>query len=124
MPELVALSRCCTVSEAELVAVCAEPQLVRRLVQELLGKPQPEQLVERTRVAANPWGVRRRASPPFVCARTQRPSKLATAVSEHGCSSSTVTQKHGRRHTGHGDVRPGRPAQRPRYPKNQEQRVT
>jgi hypothetical protein len=95
MSELVALYRGRTVSEAEPVAVSAEPRLVRRFVEELLGKPQsPEQQVaERTRVAANPWGVRRRAPPPFVCARTQRPSKLATAVSEHGCSSTTATQR-------------------------------
>jgi hypothetical protein len=32
--------------------------------------------------------------------------------------------KLGRRHTGHGDVRPGRPAQRPHYAKYQEQSVT
>jgi hypothetical protein len=88
----VALYRGCTVSEAELVAVCAQPRLVRRFVEDLLGKPQSEQLAERTRVAGNPWRVRRRASPPFVRARTQRPSKLATPVFEHGCSSSTVTQ--------------------------------
>ena len=98
MSEFVARYRGRTVSEAELVAVSAEPRLVvRRFVEELLGKPQsPEQqLVERTRVAANPWGVRRRRAPPppLVCARTQRPSKLATAVSEHGCSSSTATQR-------------------------------
>jgi hypothetical protein len=95
MSELVALYRGRTVSEAEPVAVSAEPRLVRRFVEELLGKPQsPEQQVaERTRVAANPWGVRRRAPPPLVCARTQRPSKLATAVSEHGCSSTTATQR-------------------------------
>src|SRR3712207_6761046 len=95
MSEFVARYRGRTVSEAELVAVSAEPRLVRRFVEELLGKPQsPEQqLVERTRVAGNPWRVRCRASPPFVCARTQRPSKLATPVSEHGCSSSTATQR-------------------------------
>ncbi len=74
------------------MAVCAEPRLVRRLVQELLGKPQPEQLAERTSVAGNPWRVRRRASPPFVHAPTRRPSKLATPVSEHRRSSSSVTQ--------------------------------
>jgi hypothetical protein len=89
--EFVALYRGRTVSEAAPVAVCAEPRLVRRFVEELLGKPQPEQqLVERTRVAASPWRVRRRAPPPFVRARTQRRSKVATPVSEHGCSSSTV----------------------------------
>ena len=92
MSEFVALYRGRTVSEAEQVAVCAEPQLVRRFVQELLGKPQPEQLAERTSVAGNPWRVRRRASPPFVRARTQQGSKLATPVSKHGRLSSTVTQ--------------------------------
>jgi hypothetical protein len=92
MSDFVALYRGRTVSEAEPVAVSTEPRPVRRFVEELLGKPQPEQqLVERIRVAGNPWQVRRRASPPFVRARTQRRSKPATPVSEHGCSSSTST---------------------------------
>ena len=39
MSQFVALYRGRTVSEAELVAVCAEPRLVRRFVEELLGKP-------------------------------------------------------------------------------------
>jgi hypothetical protein len=46
MSEFVALYRGRTVSEAELVAVSAEPRLVRRFVEELLGKPQPEQVAE------------------------------------------------------------------------------
>jgi hypothetical protein len=47
MSEFVALYRGRTVSEAELVAVSAEPRLVRRFVEELLGKlQQPEQVAE------------------------------------------------------------------------------
>jgi hypothetical protein len=50
--DFIALYRGRTVSEAEPVAVSTEPRPVRRFVEELLGKPQPEQqLVERIRVA-------------------------------------------------------------------------
>ncbi len=44
--EFVALYQGRTVSEAELVPLSAEPRLVRRFVEELLGKPQPEQVAE------------------------------------------------------------------------------
>jgi hypothetical protein len=44
--EFVALYRGRTVSEAQLVAVSAEPRLVRRFVEELLSKPQPERVAE------------------------------------------------------------------------------
>jgi hypothetical protein len=47
VPEFVALYRGRTVSEAALVAVSAEPRLVRRFVEELLGKPQPEQVIKK-----------------------------------------------------------------------------
>jgi hypothetical protein len=40
--DFVALYRGRTVSDAQLVAVSAEPQLVRRFFKELLGKPQAE----------------------------------------------------------------------------------
>jgi hypothetical protein len=46
LSDFVALYRGRTVSEAELVAVSAEPRLVRRFCAELLGKPEPEQEVE------------------------------------------------------------------------------
>ena len=43
MTDFVALYRGRTVSEAELVAVTAEPRLVRRFFSELLGEPEAEQ---------------------------------------------------------------------------------
>ena len=43
MTDFVALYRGRTVSEAELVAVSAEPHLVHRFFTELLGKTEPEQ---------------------------------------------------------------------------------
>lgn len=47
MSQFVALYRGRTVSEAELVAVSAEPRLVRRFVEELLGKPQLERVAKK-----------------------------------------------------------------------------
>lgn len=52
MTDFVALYRGRTVSEAELVAVSAEPHLVRRFFTELLGKPEPEQDPEEAERAA------------------------------------------------------------------------
>jgi hypothetical protein len=46
LTDFVALYRGRTVSEAELVAVSAEPHLVRRFFLELLGKPEAEQETE------------------------------------------------------------------------------
>ncbi len=46
MTDFVALYRGRTVSEAELVAVSAEPRLVSRFFAELLGQPQPQQEAE------------------------------------------------------------------------------
>jgi hypothetical protein len=42
LADFVALYRGRTVSDAELVAVSAEPHLVSRFFTELLGKPEPE----------------------------------------------------------------------------------
>jgi hypothetical protein len=42
LTDFVALYRGRTVSEAELVAVSAEPQLVKRFFEELLARPQPD----------------------------------------------------------------------------------
>jgi hypothetical protein len=59
--EFVALYRGRTVSEAELVAVSAEPRLVRRFVEELLDKPQPEWVAKKPekRETAPAWQVTR-----------------------------------------------------------------
>ncbi len=46
MTDFVALYRGRTVSEAELVAVSAEPRLVQRFFSELLGRPEAEQEAE------------------------------------------------------------------------------
>ena len=46
MANFVALYRGRTVSDAELVAVSAEPRLVRRFFSELLGEPEAEQEAE------------------------------------------------------------------------------
>jgi hypothetical protein len=43
LADFVALYRGKTVSEAELVAVSAEPRLVGKFFTELLGKPEPKQ---------------------------------------------------------------------------------
>ena len=45
MSEFVALYRGRTVSDAQLVAVSAEPQLVHRFFKELLGEPQLERVL-------------------------------------------------------------------------------
>lgn len=42
MSDFVALYRGRTVSEAELIALSAEPRLVRRFIAELLGEPEAE----------------------------------------------------------------------------------
>jgi hypothetical protein len=46
LTDFVALYRGRTVSEAELVAVSAEPRLVRRFFSELLGEPEAKQETE------------------------------------------------------------------------------
>ena len=46
MTDFIALYRGKTVSEAELVAVSAEPCLVHRFFTELVGKQEPEQDLE------------------------------------------------------------------------------
>jgi hypothetical protein len=46
LTDFVALYRGRTVSEAELVAVSAEPRLVQRFFSELLGRPEAEQEAE------------------------------------------------------------------------------
>jgi hypothetical protein len=46
LTDFLALYRGRTVSEAELVAVSAEPHLVRRFFLEMLGKPEAEQETE------------------------------------------------------------------------------
>ena len=46
MSDFVALYRGRTVAEAELIAVSAEPRLVRRFFTELLGGPDTEQEAE------------------------------------------------------------------------------
>jgi hypothetical protein len=46
--EFVALYRGRTVSEAQLVAVSAEPQLVSRFLEALLEKPQSERLSDKS----------------------------------------------------------------------------
>ena len=46
MADFVALYRGRTVAEAELVAVSAEPSLVRRFLTELVGEPEAKQTTE------------------------------------------------------------------------------
>ena len=46
MADFIALYRGRTVSEAELIAVSAEPHLVRRFFSELQGEPDPAQQAE------------------------------------------------------------------------------
>jgi len=47
LSDFVALYRGRTVAEAELVAVTAEPRLVRRFFSELLGTPEDEQATQK-----------------------------------------------------------------------------
>ena len=47
MSDFVALYRGRTVAEAELVAVTAEPRLVRRFFSELLGAPEEEHATQK-----------------------------------------------------------------------------